>query len=242
MVVPAAAPPMIPGSMSAIAGVTRTTVPAGAGRGSQLSATGGPASRPPPPSTPPPPASRPPPPSTSPPPPSAPPSAVPPSSSPHPSAPPASAAASTNQAPLRMPAMLSQLGDHRGMVARPDLAAHLTALDRLGEPGARADVVEEPPDVALAHLAPRRPPREEPVVVGMERAAEIDLALGEECLEHHALRGRLSDLGRHEQLRVHVALGAGDVEIAAVEELLAGGVRLGGPDAHRLEEHHLRLV
>ena len=68
------------------------------------------------------------------------------------------------------------------------------------------DVVEAPADVALAQVAPRRPPGEERVVVGIERAPDVDQAVPEQPLEERALVGALADRVRLALLRVHVAL------------------------------------
>ena len=55
------------------------------------------------------------------------------------------------------------------------------------------DVVEPPADVALPHVAPRRPPREHLVVVGIERAADVDEAARDDPFELRALLGQLAD-------------------------------------------------
>ena len=89
------------------------------------------------------------------------------------------------------------------------------AVARRGERLAGEHVVEPPADVALAHVAPRRPPREQAVVVGIERAADVDQAAAEDPLDQRALLRQLADRARLALLRMHVALGARDVHVAA---------------------------
>src|SRR5437764_1276271 len=66
------------------------------------------------------------------------------------------------------------------MVARPHILLHRTRRRASGERFGREHVIEPPPDVALAHVAPRRPPCEEPIVVGIERAADVDETAAED--------------------------------------------------------------
>src|SRR5207248_1776372 len=107
----------------------------------------------------------------------------------------------------------SQLGawasaQSRPLASRAELEANLLAdpLARDGFGGERLageDVVQAPPDVALAHLAPGRPPGEEPVVVGMELAGEVGQAVADDPLQQGLLGGRLPDLLRVAQLGMH---------------------------------------
>ena len=66
-----------------------------------------------------------------------------------------------------------------------------------------------------AHVAPRRPPGEQPVVVGIERAADVDQAAADDPLDQRALLRELADRARLSLFRVHVAVGARDVQVAA---------------------------
>ena len=52
--------------------------------------------------------------------------------------------------------------------------ARRTRSTRAGDRPRRQDVVDAPADVALAHVAPRRPPREQPRRCRDQRAADID--------------------------------------------------------------------
>ena len=53
------------------------------------------------------------------------------------------------------------------MVARAEIALHVQPLTLSQQRPAREHVVEAPADVPLAHLAPRRPPREEITAFGI---------------------------------------------------------------------------
>src|SRR4051812_5813050 len=92
----------------------------------------------------------------------------------------------------------------------------------------RRDVIEAPTDVALAHVAPGRPPREQPVVVGVDVPTDIDEAMREQAIDHVALDSRLSN---HvlAQNRVHVDLRARNIEVAAEHEVLAGFLERSSP-------------
>ena len=69
------------------------------------------------------------------------------------------------------------------MIARPELAQHDAAARAGGHAGRGEDVVQPPADVALAQVAPRRPPGEQVRVVGVERAPHIDERAAEQLLE-----------------------------------------------------------
>src|SRR5687768_800307 len=81
---------------------------------------------------------------------------------------------------------------HQGsVIAAAELAEHLARDRMLGELGAREHVVQAPADVALALVAPRRPPGEQLVVVGPELARQVDEPAADQALELRALLGRL---------------------------------------------------
>src|SRR3954462_3208662 len=81
-----------------------------------------------------------------------------------------------------------EVGDHRGVIARTDLALDGAGGDLLEERAAGEHVVEAPADVPLPHVAPRRPPREHLVVVRRERPAAVDeQAAADDALELIAL-------------------------------------------------------
>src|SRR5436305_3006529 len=64
----------------------------------------------------------------------------------------------------------------RRVIARAHFLLHRTRRRPCGERFARKDMIEAPADVALAHLPPRRPPGEHPVVVRIQRASDVDEA------------------------------------------------------------------
>src|SRR3954471_13170271 len=129
---------------------------------------------------------------------------------------------------------------HRTVIARAELAIHLTGGRARGERRARQHVVESPPDVSLPEISPRRPPGEEPVVVRPELSRKIHEPGRDHRLEERPLGGRLADLLGPAQARMHVALFAGDVEIATEDHPLRRRARNRSPLRERLEEAHLR--
>src|ERR687888_1915956 len=104
--------------------------------------------------------------------------------------------------------------DDGGVIARAHILLHRTRGRTRRERFGCEHVIEAPSDVALAQVAPRRPPREEPVVVWIERAADVDEPAAEDSLDHRALFGKLADRARLPFFRMHVALGARDVHVA----------------------------
>src|ERR1700730_11723826 len=86
--------------------------------------------------------------------------------------------------------------DHWRVIARADVVLHRTRLGARREGRAREHVVETPSDISLPHVAPRRPPGEHPVVVGIERAPDVDQPAGEKTLDERAFFGKLADRAR----------------------------------------------
>src|SRR5258706_15671394 len=90
--------------------------------------------------------------------------------------------------------------------------------------GARRDrfrgenIVEAPADIALAHVAPWRPPREQVWIFRIERAAHVDKMRAEQRLEKLALIGALSDDAGFALARMHVDVETRDVEITAHDD------------------------
>src|SRR5258708_37728398 len=113
--------------------------------------------------------------------------------------------------------------DHGPVVARAELALHDAARGARRDRFGSKHVVQPPADVALAHLAPGRPPGEQALVVRVEHALHVDQVLAEQLLEERAFLGQLAAdvfaLGRAD-----VARGAGDVDVAAEAQLLDLGV------------------
>src|SRR5438105_1729547 len=109
-------------------------------------------------------------------------------------------------------------GDDRRMVAGSHVALHDTASDALEHRAAGEHVIQPPPDIALAHVPPGGPPREHLVVLRLELATGIDEPAGENALEHRAFFRQLPDRARLPLLRVHVDVGAGDIDIPADQQ------------------------
>ena len=94
-----------------------------------------------------------------------------------------------------------------------------------GQSGAREDVIQAPSHVALPHVPPRRPPREEIVVVGIQRAAEIHEAPADELVHQRALFRELADGQGLALFGVHIPIGQRDVHVPAEHEAPAGGLK-----------------
>ncbi len=86
---------------------------------------------------------------------------------------------------------------------------------------ARQDVIDAPTDVALAQLAPGRPPGEKIIIVRVERAADIDEPARQDALEDFSFLGALSHHGGIALFRVHVAFAARDIDVAAQNDAQA---------------------
>ena len=125
------------------------------------------------------------------------------------------------------------------MIARADLLLHRTRDRAGGERLAGEDVIEPPADVPLPHVAPRRPPGEQAVVVGVERAADVHEAAAEDALDDRALLRQLADRAWLSFLRVHVAVRPRDVHVAHQHDLARRALKRRGVGVHRLEELHL---
>src|SRR5207244_5332201 len=63
--------------------------------------------------------------------------------------------------------------DYRRMIAGPELAINYAGVRACRERLAREHIIEPPPDITLPHVPPRRPPREQTVIVGIESASQI---------------------------------------------------------------------
>ncbi len=126
------------------------------------------------------------------------------------------------------------------MVARAEFALNDAALDTGEDRFAGQDVVQPPADVARLHVAPRGPPREHLIVPRFQGAARVHESVRDDPLEQGALFRELSDRARLSFLRVHVDLGARDVQVPAQDGALSAGVQLGRVLLQGLEEAHLR--
>src|SRR5262245_25375031 len=101
------------------------------------------------------------------------------------------------------------------MIARPDVLLDDAAARGVEDGLTRENVVQAPADVPLAHVAPRGPPREQLIVLGIERAAGVDQAVADDPFEEGALLGKLADDTGLPFLRMHVYVGPGDVQVTA---------------------------
>src|SRR3970282_2537591 len=89
---------------------------------------------------------------------------------------------------------------------------------------ARQDVVEAPTDIALAQLAPGCPPREQIVVVRIERPADVDEALCQDTGKRFSFLRPLADQVRIALLWMNIPFGARDIDVAAQDHAPASGV------------------
>src|SRR5512143_2958327 len=118
-------------------------------------------------------------------------------------------------------ASVLEFGEDRSMVARAELPVDRTAARATGEGRAGQDVIEPPPDIPLPHVAPGRPPREERVVVRIERSADVDEPMGQDPLEELPFLGELPDAVGLALLGMDVLVGPRDVQIAAEDRRAA---------------------
>src|SRR5687768_12050231 len=135
----------------------------------------------------------------------------------------------------------SEFGQDRCVIARPQILLDHAAADRVEDPLTRQDVVEAPADVALAHVAPWRPPREELIVVGLEGAAGVDQTVADYSFEQRTLLRELPDDARLALLGMHVHVGARDVEVAADDHRRGARLETCGVGLEIAEEPHLRV-
>src|SRR5205809_6046333 len=106
-----------------------------------------------------------------------------------------------------------------GMIACADVRQYRTARGLRGDCGRGEEVVEAPADVTGAQIPPRRPPREEIGVLGIELAAQIHELRAEESLEQRALLGSLAHGVRLALFGMHVDVRARDVHVAAENQV-----------------------
>src|SRR5688572_21011205 len=104
------------------------------------------------------------------------------------------------------------------MVAGARFALHRTGPDALGEPPRRKDVVQSPPDVALSHVPPGRPPGEEVGIVRFELPMHVDQTSAEHPLDECALFRTLSGDSWLSFLWVDIQVGACHVHVPAQYE------------------------
>src|SRR5678815_1758736 len=90
------------------------------------------------------------------------------------------------------------------MIARAELAPDHARHRPVGNRLAGEHHIETPSDVALLHVPPRRPPREEIGILGLHPAVYIDEPMADDLLEQRSLLGPLTDAVRLSLLRMHV--------------------------------------
>src|SRR5688572_21770543 len=153
------------------------------------------------------------------------------------------AASASFCARLGTPARISLNRHHDGrVVARPHAGQNDAAFRARSDRLRREHVIDAPSYVAAAHVAPRRPPREQPLVVGVERAADVDEMIAEHLREKLALFRPLSDDARLAFARMYVDVRSRDVDVAAQYELSPLVVQLLRPDGETVQEIQLRRV
>src|SRR5947208_15017907 len=106
-----------------------------------------------------------------------------------------------------------------GMTACAYVRQYRTARRLRGDCGRGEELLEAPADVAGAQIPPRRPPREEIRVLGIELAAQIHELRAEESLEQRALLGSLAHGVRLALFGMHVDFRARDVHVAAEHQV-----------------------
>src|SRR5207302_2727054 len=97
----------------------------------------------------------------------------------------------------------------------PHLAVRRAGGRALSERLAGENVVEAPADVPLPQISPRRPPREVVLVVGVKLSRDIDKSLTEDGFNELALFGTLTDDVGLALFRMHVHVGARDIDVSA---------------------------
>src|SRR5688500_3371764 len=130
---------------------------------------------------------------------------------------------------------------HRRVVAGADLRQHLAGCSARRDRRGGEHVVEAPADVALAHVAPGRPPREHIRVVRIQLAANVDQIFKQRC-KQLALLSRLADDSRLALARMHVHFGPRDVDVTAEHHFTPLGRHLPGPRDQLSHERHLGRV
>ena len=101
---------------------------------------------------------------------------------------------------MRDPGRRSQIKvtDDRRVIARAGLPLNCATAHTLEKAFTREQVVEAPANVALAHVAPGRPPREHLIVLRFERPSDVHQAIADDSFELRAFLGYgLVDVGRH---------------------------------------------
>src|SRR5262245_42513197 len=111
--------------------------------------------------------------------------------------------------------------EDRGVIARPDLRPDGSLRGRPRQRVARDDVVDSPADVAVPQVAPGGPPREEPVIVGVQRAPDVDEALADEPVHQGPLVLALADHPGLELLGMDVPVRQRHVQVAGNDEATA---------------------
>src|SRR5215813_11718143 len=124
------------------------------------------------------------------------------------------------------------------MVARSNLTVNRTLRCLRSQRFTRHDVIEPPTDVALAQVAPGRPPGEEILVIGVQRAADIYESLCQNALEYLSFLRPLSHERRIALFRVNVTLGAGNIDVSTDNDSPAARMNFRYVALHLAQEFH----
>src|SRR5256886_14171271 len=101
-------------------------------------------------------------------------------------------------------------GQHdRGVITRSHVRLHDAALRPIRQGLRREHIVETPPDVAGPQISPRRPPREQIRLAGIERASDIAEMAAKQRFEQGASLGALAARLRLGAFGLQGYLGAG---------------------------------
>src|SRR5262245_30732900 len=124
------------------------------------------------------------------------------------------------------------------MVARSNLTVDRTLSRLRSQRLTRHDVIEPPTDVALAQVAPGRPPGEKILVIGVQRAPDIYESLSQNPLEYLSLLRPLPHERRIALFRVNVALGSGNIDVSTDNESPAARMNFRNVALHLAQELH----
>src|SRR5262245_23563670 len=124
------------------------------------------------------------------------------------------------------------------MVARSNLTVDHTLRRLRSQRFTRHDVIEPPTDVALAQVAPGRPPGKKVLVIGVQRPPDIYESLRQNALEDLSLLRPLSHERWIALFRVNVTLGAGNIDVSTDNESQSARVNFPYVALHLTQELH----
>src|SRR4030095_12824836 len=100
----------------------------------------------------------------------------------------------------------------------------------------RHNVIEPPTDIALAQVAPGRPPGEKILVIGVQRAPHIYESLSQNALEDLSLLPPLPHERRSAFLRVNVTLCTSNIDVSTEDESPAARMNFRNIALHLAQE------